>query len=222
MAIGLLTLVVEQIALGGQIIYVDANAIGVNDGISWDNAYKYLQDALAVANVIEKPVEIRVAQGVYTPDRGGSIAIGDHRASFRLISGVTLKGGFAGFGHPDPNVRDVDRFESILSGDLASNDGSIDSPEDLRADRTRVENSMQVVVGSGTEGSAVLDGFTIEGGRWFLISAGLGTGGIGGSGMYNEGGSPTVIDCTFTHNACVMNGSGAMLNKGGSRPTLIR
>jgi len=56
-------------AFAGQVIYVDADAAGPNDGTSWENAYNYLQDALADASSAEKPVEIRVAQGVYRPDR---------------------------------------------------------------------------------------------------------------------------------------------------------
>ena len=56
-------------AFAGRIIYVDADANGLNDGTSWVNAYKYLQDALADANSSTKPVEIRVAQGIYRPDR---------------------------------------------------------------------------------------------------------------------------------------------------------
>jgi len=35
-----------------------------------------------------------------------------------LINGVALKGGFAGVGVIDPDVRDIDLYETILSGDL--------------------------------------------------------------------------------------------------------
>ena len=55
-------------SFGGKIIYVDADATGLNDGSSWQNAYNYLQDALANAKSATKPVEIRVAQGIYKPD----------------------------------------------------------------------------------------------------------------------------------------------------------
>ncbi len=46
-----------------QPIYVDENASGANNGSSWTDAYTFLQEALADADLGEKPVEIRVAQG---------------------------------------------------------------------------------------------------------------------------------------------------------------
>jgi len=49
----------------GQIIYVDADVNGPNDGSNWDNAYNYLHNALAAASYGD---EIRVARGVYKPD----------------------------------------------------------------------------------------------------------------------------------------------------------
>jgi hypothetical protein len=61
----------------GNVIYVDYDAVGANDGTSWENAYVYLQDALADANESEKPVKIRVAQGIYKPDQGAIQTAGD-------------------------------------------------------------------------------------------------------------------------------------------------
>ncbi|GAI06117.1 unnamed protein product, partial [marine sediment metagenome] len=78
----------------GQIIYVDADASGVNDGSSWTDAYNYLQDALMMAFAED---EIRVAQGVYRPDE---FVLSDRpnqgrEETFQLISGVAVKGGYA-------------------------------------------------------------------------------------------------------------------------------
>ena len=91
-------------------IYVDDDAVGNNDGTSWKNAYIYLQDALADANSAEKPVEIRVAQGIYIPDRNSDSpdGTGDREATFKLINDVTIKGGYAGISTLDPDVRDID------------------------------------------------------------------------------------------------------------------
>ena len=82
----------------GKIIYVDEIAAGANDGSSWDDAYNFLQDALADANEAEKPVEIRLAQGGYSPDKDTQNPEGtaDRQATFQLINGVALKGGYAG------------------------------------------------------------------------------------------------------------------------------
>jgi parallel beta-helix repeat protein len=101
-------------------IYVNDNATGLNDGTSWENAYIYLQDALADARNSDKPVEIRVAQGTYTPDKGTGQTSGDREATFQLINGVNITGGYAGAA--DPNARNFELYETILSGDLQSND----------------------------------------------------------------------------------------------------
>jgi hypothetical protein len=136
------------------------------------NTGHYVRSALADANSAQKPVEIRVAQGTYKPN-GGLVAIPEfdwRTATFQLINGVTLKGGFAGFGQADfvevdPNTRDIEAYETILSGDLNGDDVEVVNPEDLEQEPTRAENSYHVVTGSSTDETAVLDGLVITGGQ---------------------------------------------------------
>ena len=84
-------------------------------------------------------------------------ASGDRQATFQLKNGVVLRGGYAGSGEPDPDVRDIDRYQSILSGDLNGDDGPDFS--------NYTENSYHVVTGSGTNATAVLDGLTLAAGN---------------------------------------------------------
>jgi len=229
----------------GQIIYVDADANGANDGSSWANAYNYLQDALAIVNSISVPVEIRVAEGIYTPDSNSADpnGSGDREATFQLINGVTLRGGYAGFGEPDPNARDFELYETILSGDLGGNDIDVNNIDvndlwDLWNEPSRAENSYHVVTGSGTDATAVLDGFEIISGNANIRQD-------RGGGMYNESGSPMIIQCSFSRNSasyggalyneeshpimrgCVFTGNfayscgGGIRNRRGSNPSLL-
>ena len=73
-------------ALGQEVLFVDPLAKGVNNGADWFNAFDELQTALVAA--AEGGVsEIRVAKGVFRPDRGGA-DIGVRGNSFELVSGV--------------------------------------------------------------------------------------------------------------------------------------
>jgi hypothetical protein len=170
--------------ISGKVIYVDDSAIGSNDGTRWENAYIYLQDALADANTAEKPVEIRIAQGVYTPDQGAGITPGNQMAEFQLINGVSVLGGFAGVGATEPDARYIEAYRSIFSGDLARDDADVDNPDGYSDEPTRAENSSSIVSGDDTNETAVLDGVTIT---------------AGGIGISNWFGSPSVANCTFTY-----------------------
>ncbi|MBA7711450.1 hypothetical protein ES703_120413 [subsurface metagenome] len=192
-------------------IFVDADAIGANDGTNWANAYNYLKDALAVA---QDGDEIWVAEGIYKPDQGGGIVPGNRYATFQLKNGVTIKGGYTGYGEEVPNQRNVGLYKTILSGDLDGNDVENIDPCDLLGHPSRAENSYQVVTGSATDGTAVLEGFTITGGN----ADGSYPRDIGG-GMYNYAGSPTLTNCTFSGNSA-LNYGGAMYNTGYSSPML--
>ena len=201
-------------ATSGKIIYVDDDAAGTNDGTNWANAYTFLQDALADANSAEKPVEIRVARGIYKPDQGANQTDGDREATFQLINGVSLNGGYAGFGETDPNDRDIYAYQTILNGDLNSDDVVVSNPSNLLGEPNRVDNSYHVVIGSGTDETAILDGFTITGGNADIFPA-HGEGG----GIYNAVGSPRLTDCTFYANSAYWIGGG-MANVWKSSPIL--
>lgn len=200
------------------IIYVDVDATGANDGSNWEDAYNFLQDALADANSAEKPVEIWVAEGIYRPDQDTlhPNGTGDREATFQLINDVAMYGGFtsAGGGRED---RDPNQHETILSGDLNRDDVDINDPCDLLDESSRAENSYHVVTGSRTDNTAVLDGFTVAGGNangpWDEKNTSF------GGGIYNKSASPTVTKCTFTWNSARTAGAG-MSNRDNSRPTL--
>lgn len=182
------------------VLYVDQNATGANTGRRWRDAYNHLQDALEAAVELGWVVqEIRVAQGTYRTDEGAGQTPGDRAATFRLQSGITLKGGYAGARTIWANHRDVASQHSILTGDLSTSD----------------QRSFHVVTSIGVGSSAVLDGFVIESGR---ASSSVEPHDRGG-GIYNEGGSPTLIDCAFRHNSTTWGG-GAMYSCFLSRPTL--
>ena len=185
--------------LGPGIIYVDANATGANDGSSWENAYKFLQDALADADSAFKPVEIRVAQGIYKPDQGEYQTPGNRTATFRLINGVIIKGGYAGFGEFDPNACNITLYETILSGDLKRDDGPNFA--------NNSENSLHIVTGSDTNETAVLDGFTIMAGNADGGNTGQEDYTFGG-GMYNPNGNLNLANCTFERNSAIGIGGG--------------
>ena len=184
----------------GKTIYVDDDATGANNGSSWEDAYNYLQDALMTASAGD---DILVAQGIYKPDQFVlSKRPGQSRMeTFWLKNDVAIRGGYSGLGEPNANERNVELYETILSGDLTGNDIDVDDPCDLLNEPTRSENSYHVVTTSMTYTTAVLDGFTITAGSHH--------------GLYNQSGSPTVINCKFSGNRADRWGGG-MFNDNGS------
>ncbi len=183
-------------------LYVDQDATGgANNGTSWADAYINLQDALVYAI---KGDEIWVAPGNYSPDRGGGQTSHDPTATFELINGVAIKGGYGGFGEPDPDARDIDAYRTGLSGRI----GWIVFP-------TRPINSYHVVTSSGTGASGILDGFVIFGGN----ANGSGRDARGGGMIIESNGKPTITNCKFIRNSAEYGGG--MDNEENCSPMLI-
>jgi hypothetical protein len=172
-------------------IYVDHTAPGVKDGTSWNDAIHHLRAGLKWGR--SGPTEIWVAKGYHTP--------GDLRAdTFQLINHVSLYGGFPnGGGDGSFSARKWQEYETVLTGNIGS---QIDD----------MDNSYHVVTGSGTDPSAVLDGFSIsegraDGGGWTI-----------GGGFYSYQGSPTLRNLVIYYNYASSNGGGMFLN--ASSPSL--
>lgn len=192
-------------------IYVDANAKGTNDGSSWTNAFTSLQNALVVA---VPGREVRVADGVYTPDRGMGISRGNREVSFTLRSGMTVLGGYAGTGAPDPNARDVKAYATILSGDLLANDLPVADPCNLWKEASRTDNSRHVLTALKIDQTTVVDGLQIVGGYAFGPSATPFTDDLQGAGLTFSGGSLSLRNCTFLGNWASNDGGAIYVDEG--------
>lgn len=183
-------------------LYVDASATGSNTGTSWNNAFVNLQDALAAVDSMCAPAQIWVADGTYMPDGGRTPkdsahvnGSGNRSASFMLHNNVSIYGGFSG-NETQFEDRNPATHLTILSGDLAANDDGSNN---------NLENAYHVVFADiNVDTSAILDGFTIEAG---YADEGSGPNGLGG-GLYAALGSPSIINCTFTHNKAYHEGGG--------------
>lgn len=202
------------VALGRvpSIFYVDARAHGANNGSSWADAFWYLQDALAAADSED---QIRMAAGVYTPDRKTGLARGDRQATFKLKTGVTLMGGYAGTGAPDPDARDTQVWPTVLSGDLNGDDSAGADPCTLWIDASRMDNSRHVVTAYYVDRTTVLDSVRIVGGRadeWFMGSGSQRE--PRGGGMYITGGGPRLRNCTFSGNWAGTDGGAIYVTEG--------
>ncbi len=174
---------------GPTIIYVDAAATGANDGTSWVDAYTDLQTALGAAT---SGTEIWVAGGTYTPGL-------DRSSTFQLKNGVELYGGFPPGGVGTMDTRDPWRYTTILSGEIG--DPGLET-----------DNVYHVLTGSGTDASAILDGFQVTAGHATLPGV------YNGGGLLNVSGSPTIRNVVFLRNYAA--GFGGAVENFDSSPTM--
>jgi len=185
----LLSIAFGSAPVGPAVWYVDDDANGANDGTSWMDAFSELQSALAVAQAGD---EIRLAQGIYRPDYDVNTGqhTADRLASFRLVNGVAVSGGYAGLGEPDPDQRDTVQYPTVLSGDLNGDD----QPEFVNYD----ENVHHVVEAQDVDHpNSLLDGVTITGGNANSDSCCFYW---RGAGFYLVRSPLTINDCVITAN----------------------
>ncbi len=200
----------------GAIIYVDADAAGAFDGTSWTDAYKRLQNALAVASSGD---QIWVAEGIYYPDEGVTQVNNDPSESFLLSNGVQIYGGFNGT-ESLLSERNLSENVTILSGDIDKNDTNTDGNNiaETTAD-IQGTNSYHVVrdITGLLDSNAVVDGF--------VITAGYANGNVlqshttGGGIQLLSGSSPNFANLTLQGNRASANGGAFFAENSTSRMT---
>jgi len=201
----LLTLTLCAATSAQTIRYVDVGAPTGGDGTTWATAYKYLQDALLEPGTFD---QVWVAKGTYKPDQSehGHVTPGDREASFAMLNGVAIYGGFAGNEDSDTfdlDNRDLEANETLLNGDIGTLGDNAD-------------NCYHVFYhpeGTNLDVTAVLDGITVTHGN-----ANIDYPRNNGGGMFNYSSSPTVTNCTFSVNSAIYGGG--MSNIWSSSPTL--
>jgi len=169
------------------IIFVNASAMGNNNGASWANAFVSLEDAIAVASAGN---QIWVAQGTYTPSDAHGLGATDYYYHFQLKPGVKMFGSFSGWEN-FLSDRQNTAFTSILDGLHASS-----------------HRSYHVLIAdAGCDTSTCLDGFFVtNGSAW-----GAGDFGYGG-GILIKNASATINNCYFEFDAASEGGVIALFN----------
>jgi hypothetical protein len=189
---------------GQGILYVDDDAPAGGGGSTWNTAIRLLQDALDTARQPGSNVtEVRVAQGMYKPDQGAKVTPGDIHATFLIPPTVSLRGGYAGIGTADPDARDWDRFESILSGDLLGNDPN-PPPWPPTSGAWLADNSLRIATLNDGEATTIVEGLVVT-----ASDIDSNTENIGG-GLYCTGGQPSIAHCEFRYNRAYRGGGLAL------------
>jgi len=130
-------------------VFVKADASGIQDGSSWQNAFTNLQDAL---NAAAPGAQIWVAEGTYIPS--GPTPDSSH---FITKKAVELYGGFSGT-ETVLDERNWTTHVTIISGDKNKDDieGSFNSK--------RTDNAHHVLILDARASKSVIDGFLFKGG----------------------------------------------------------
>lgn len=193
-------------------LYVKANATGLNNGLSWNNAFRNLQSALEYSGCSDTTMEIWVAAGTYIPSKdpfGNANPTLPRDRTFYIKGGLQVYGGFAGT-ESSIEQRSLRINQTILSGDIGIPNDSND-------------NCYHVVIASATvSGKGFLfDGFTVKHGK----SNGSGAIVVNsnsfsrsrGPGLFVFNGTNTITRNQFISNSSGSDGAGLLLSKTTSR-----
>lgn len=168
-------------------VFVKSNAIGLNNGTSWEHAYTDLSAAIHATS----SGSIWVAAGVYMPttDKDGQVPGDSRLKTFKFKKGIAIYGGFAGT-ESSLSERNWNTNRTVLSGDI----GEVGNHDD---------NCRHVVYSAfdGLDENTILDGLcVVDGGHYSQY---------GGAGIYVDGaGTFAIRNCVIENNQSYRDGGG--------------
>lgn len=176
------------------IAYVNANATGLNNGTSWNDAFTDLQSALDMLDPEDCPTpsQIWVAEGIYHPSEvrpiEGTGTGTSHDLTFFIKHDVEIYGGFDGT-ETMLSQRDWAAHPTILSGEINN------------------FNVFNVVITENLSDAFLMNGFTITGGRAYDTSdRPTHPHTKYGGAWHHTGGNLRIQNCQFTDNASSLGG----------------
>lgn len=224
----------HQTVSASRIRYVKTDGSDMADGMSWATAYRSVQHA--IDDLAARPGvrgEVWVAAGTYYPTaylEGNPT----YPASFRIVDGISVYGGFAG----DETSKDQrERVEGGLPWQFANKtelcgatyDGNFTSDKWNATDQKWSVNSASThvvwfapLLGEGSDGFSqvtVLDGVTIKGGQATTSQASYYYGDRG-AGVY-MGRNAYLTNSVVTENVAASNGGAVYLDGGRVMSSLI-
>lgn len=170
------------------VFYVDPVAGSNGNGLTWATAHRSLDAALLLAAAAApEPVEIHIAGGTLRPATTGTAT----PKTFTVRGNVALLGGYAGVEYPNPDVRDLSQFQTVLSGDINGDDNGQNSQY--------ADNSTKLIVTGADATGITFDGISFESAR---------------SAVVNSGGHLRFAGCSFLK--CSASGNRVITLEGGS------
>ncbi len=162
---------IDELSSMLDVIFVDINASGANNGENWPDAYRSLTSAL---NVADSSKAIWIANGTYVlPD-------GSRYNCYTIPNGVELYGGFQG-GEITFSERNLNGSPAILSGDI----DSISNTDDC----------LRVINANNVDNTTIIDGVEVTRSYSIISAANSHHGAINA-----ENGSPVIRNCRIYDN----------------------
>ncbi|HYD02107.1 MAG TPA: right-handed parallel beta-helix repeat-containing protein [Phycisphaerales bacterium] len=174
-------------------LYVKPTGAGVyNDGLTWETALAFTSVASQIAGTTPSVTEVWASRS--SQDNSGF--------PVRMRNGLSIYGGFTG--------TEVSLAARVVNATNPATLAPISGDPNFVGD----DSLPHVVVASGTDATAVLDGFWISGG------VADNAGDTAGGGLYASNGAPTVRNCRFTGNSATFGGGAVYAQNLASAPAL--